>query len=278
MTEMTEQSENGSAKQETVLPSGRSVLRTMLAAEVRRLTGPKAGQQGLLLAAPGLLGRENIGLQGVWTHCYLKDNKGEGVFAGVPLEPGGKFDFVLLAGVLEHVEDPVALVEKAHGYLKDTGRLVLLVARKGGGMPARALASIGGLLDEQDRAARLYTNKDLFETVKDGFDVEVFRGMVRFSVMLWEFVAEYSKRWKSARHAAAAGAEAGLDYAVRAWVYPFQKIGSILDLFLVFSGGYYLAARAKKRPWRRRKIPVLKDGRSIADAAINTRIGSAAPF
>jgi hypothetical protein len=55
-------------------------------------------------------------------------------------------------------------------------------------------------------------------------------------------------------------------------------IAAQLDLLLFFTRGYHLVAIAQRKIWRPRRTPVLKDGRSIADATLNTRIGSAAPF
>ncbi|MDA3874051.1 MAG: hypothetical protein PF795_08825, partial [Kiritimatiellae bacterium] len=58
--------------------------------------------------------------------------------------------------------------------------------------------------------------------------------------------------------------------------YPFQKIAQGLDALFPFTKTHCLVVTAKARPWNERTGVHMRDGRSIADATINTRIGSAA--
>jgi hypothetical protein len=67
-------------------------------------------------------------------------------------------------------------------------------------------------------------------------------------------------------------------FRVYSALYPLFWVAAQLDYALFFTRGYYLIARARWRPWRPRRVPVLADGRSIAEAALGGRIGTAAPF
>ena len=60
--------------------------------------------------------------------------------------------------------------------------------------------------------------------------------------------------------------------------YPFGLLAHLLDKLLIFHRGHRMAFRARRRPWKPRVTPTLTDGRSIADATINTKIGTAGPF
>ena len=65
-------------------------------------------------------------------------------------------------------------------------------------------------------------------------------------------------------------------FRIYSLLYPFLKLAELLDKVFAFTRNHYLVIKAKPRPWIMRKGVKMRDGRSIADAAINTRIGSAA--
>jgi hypothetical protein len=66
---------------------------------------------------------------------------------------------------------------------------------------------------------------------------------------------------------------------VRRATLPLLVLAQGLDMLLFLARGSCLVCRARRRSfWRPRKSPVLLDGRSIADATINTKIGTAGPF
>jgi hypothetical protein len=56
--------------------------------------------------------------------------------------------------------------------------------------------------------------------------------------------------------------------------YPLVWILSKME----FLPAHKLLVKSRRRLWRPRTQPKLIDGRSIAEAAINTKIGTAAPF
>ncbi|MEA2069008.1 MAG: hypothetical protein U9P12_07400, partial [Verrucomicrobiota bacterium] len=58
------------------------------------------------------------------------------------------------------------------------------------------------------------------------------------------------------------------------FAYPLLWLLSKLE----FLPGHKLLVKSRRRHWRPRIQPKLIDGRSIAEAAINTKIGTAAPF
>ena len=62
-------------------------------------------------------------------------------------------------------------------------------------------------------------------------------------------------------------------------VYPLMWfLDKIERLLRGFVPGHNLIAKTKRRVWRARRTPIFIDGRSIAEAALNTKIGTAAPF
>ena len=61
-------------------------------------------------------------------------------------------------------------------------------------------------------------------------------------------------------------------------IYPRAVMAGLRDMVREFPAGYHMVVRARRRVWRPRLTPKLQDGRSIADAALNTKIGTAQPF
>ena len=103
--------------------------------------------------------------------------------------------------------------------------------------------------------------------------MELARTCNRFFVELLEAVAQWGAR-KGADEAGWGASSLRWYGALR---YPF-KLAVALDTLLAFTRGYDLIARARRRPWRPRRAPILSDGRSIAEAALGGKIGTAAPF
>lgn len=186
------------------------------------------------------------------------------------------FDGVVVVDVFERVEEDGRLVAEIHRVLKPTGRLVLNVPhfkrwsllrlwRRWMGSTEAALGQL--------RAG--YTESELFNLLKDGFDVEMARTFGRFFVEALEAMmcGLTLRGGKTPDHETA-------ERIVRLYrrAYPFFQLAAGLDSLLFLTKGHQLVARARRRPWRPRRAPVLADGRSIAEATLSGKIGSAAPF
>lgn len=194
---------------------------------------------------------------------------------------------IVVHDLLEHETEPGALVQECHRLLKATGRLVLCVPHAKQWAAARGLQRLLGLRG----AARLdavhpLSAPGLFDLVKDGFDVEDDRTFGRFFLELAEATVEFTESYSVRKLVTGVPASAeGLAsvvlarrYKIRSFCYPFLVIARVLDGLLFFTKGYHLVSKSRRRIWRPRRSPKLTGGRSIADAAINTKIGTAGPF
>jgi 2-polyprenyl-3-methyl-5-hydroxy-6-metoxy-1,4-benzoquinol methylase len=99
-------------------------------------------------------------------------------------EPAGRFDNIVLGHVLEHVEDPVAALQRIHSWLNGSGRL--LVAVPNSRSLHRQAAVAMGLLDFEEQLndadrkhghRRVY-NPETFrrDVLTAGFEIEKFGG------------------------------------------------------------------------------------------------------
>jgi SAM-dependent methyltransferase len=207
--------------------------------------------------------------------------------AHLPFEDGF-FDLVVVYDYLEYQTDPQALFMECHRVLKENGRVVVHVPRAKRWAVARGLQRALGLPGPKAVGAKPYTATQLFEVIKDGFDVEDERTYGRFFLEMTESLAVFMSEVAVGgmrRRARQLGMEEENDAVaerrqrVRACGYPFHVLANLLDKALFFTTGYYMVFRGRRRHrWAPRRTPVLKDGRSIADATINTKIGTAGPF
>lgn len=156
----------------------------------------------------------------------------------------GSLDLVVILEGLEDVKEDGDLITDCHRVLKGNGRLLINVRlyKKWSLLPInRHIYTV----------RQGYTETQLFRILKDGFDVKQ--------------VASYGKLFT----------ELALHFR---WNKKIFLIASYLDHLLFFARAYNFLAIAKCRPWRPRRIPVLNDGRSIAEAALQSKIGTAFEF
>ena len=204
-------------------------------------------------------------------------------------EADGAFDLVVIVDALERVRDDYAFIRECHRVLKPDGRLVITAARKMvfclGGCPLRSMLGLSWHAKGLERPG--YTSGELFEVLKDGFDVpetdSYSAGCGEAIGLLCEGFANKLVHGPYNMPGAKAGTEDFYHYAklnvFASLVYPLMwMLSKLEDKLLFFIPGYNMVAKTKRRVWRARKQPVLLDGRSIAEAAINTKIGTAAPF
>jgi SAM-dependent methyltransferase len=203
-------------------------------------------------------------------------------------EPDGTFDLVVIVDALERVRDDYAFIKECHRVLKPDGRLVVTAARKMvclGVCPLRSLLGLSWRAKGLERPG--YTNGEFFEALKDGFDVPETDSYstccVEVPGLFCEALANKLARGIYNMPGENTGTEQFYHYTklnvFAALVYPLMWVlGKLDEKLLFFLPGHNMVAKTKRRVWRARKQPVLIDGRSIAEAAINTKIGTAAPF
>jgi len=190
------------------------------------------------------------------------------------------YDVVLLTDVLERVRDDRSLIKACHRVLKPEGRLVIHGMQK---------SFLG--LDQWIRPMRAwertgYTSHEFFDVLKDGFDVPE---TVAYSTYFFEFLGVIGERIANTI-TGGPYTQPGKDirseqfYQYRqlqflvSSVFPLMWLLGKIDSMLFFLPGRWVIAKTKRRVWRKRRTPILVDGRSIAEAALNTKIGTAAPF
>lgn len=200
----------------------------------------------------------------------------------------GVFDRVIIMDHLEWVEDDYGIVAEAHRVLKSAGLLFVDTEHRKRWTFWRPIRKLFGVEERPIQRVRAgYTERALFDILKDGFDIQETRSYSRF------FVEGAETLLRLAVGAFAAGApsdgveEDEADDAdelnqriarIQTFAYPFFLIAAKLDWLIFFTRGYRIRAEARRRLWKPRRTPVLRDGRTLADATLNTRIGTAAPF
>lgn len=188
------------------------------------------------------------------------------------------FDVIVINDILEHVPDPERLLHDCHRVLKQNGVLLLHTPRTKKWAMAQRLRRWMGLDDDgHGPQPRSFTETELFDLAKDGFDFEESRTYNRFFSEFTEGVIQFVSRYRVSQAEAGAAPEDRL-VQVRGAMYPLAVVAGVLDVLVGFTAGYYMVVRARRRVWRPRRTPKLTDGRSIADAALNTKIGTAQPF
>ncbi len=194
----------------------------------------------------------------------------------------GQFDAVVVVDTLERRTDDVALIERIHRTMKPAARIVIETPFLKPS-PLHPLRRMLGFTDARLGQVRPgYSESQLYEALKDGFDVQEVRVFSGFFAEAFEWFARRSAerrvRGPTAWTAEELDAvEFGRLMRIYGSFYPLALIGSALDRLLPFRG-HRIALRAKRRLWIPRKKPVLRDGRSIAEAALGSRIGTASPL
>ncbi|MCF7849706.1 MAG: methyltransferase domain-containing protein [Kiritimatiellales bacterium] len=202
--------------------------------------------------------------------------------AALPFEDH-TFDAVVIIDALKGIANDQGFIRECHRALKTDGRLIILEKRR---RTPSVSALLQRLLGVSPKARGLkrngYARSELFNILKDGFDVPetiyFSNGLVESAGAIGEFVQKvmlHDHYWLPREQT---GQEEFYRYEklyfVAGFTYPLMWLFSKLE----FLPGHQLAVKTKRRSWRPRQQPVLIDGRSIAEAAINTKIGTAAPF
>jgi ubiquinone/menaquinone biosynthesis C-methylase UbiE len=278
----------------------KSLLKQAKLAEIVRLLGPTGGQVCLDVGGDnGVIPYYLRQGGGEWHSADLSEKAVQSMrkLLGdrVHLISGPKlpfqdamFDAVVIIDLLEHLQQDAEFIQECHRVMKPAGRLIVNVPHVKRRAVLPPLRRMLGLTDDLHGHVRPgYTQSQLYEVLKDGFNVEKAHTYSRFFVESVDTVIQFMvRRANKRREAGAKGVMideqdfAKMEKMFRAYslLYPFFWLAAQLDVGLFFTGGYSLIARATWRPWRPRRSPVLADGRSIAEAALGGRIGTAAPF
>lgn len=195
----------------------------------------------------------------------------------IPLE-NGCTDAVIASDVLEYVENPTALVAEFHRILRPKTRLILHVQRKRKSL-LPLFRTWAGLADPlRPRLHSGFTPEDIFDALKDGFDVQEEVGFGKFFTELAEMLAELFAGIIPGTCETASMDERRLRRAILMFTLftPFFWVSAVLDALLFFLPTHHVVLRARRRMlWVPRMTPRLKDGRSIAEAALGSKIGTA---
>ena len=272
----------------------RSPLRRRLLARQMRLLDKVAGQQVLEIsgddAASVAMRNAGGGGGGVWHSLAVSERQAEllaeaGVerihLAALPELPfeEAAFDVVVASDMLEYVEKPAELMAELHRVMRSKTRLILHVRRK-----RRTLVEVfrkwSGLTDPTRPMIHPgFTPTELFDVLKDGFDVQETAGLGRFFTEFANLLAELFAGLIPSSCEPAALNERRLKRAaaVYAAFAPVFWVAGFLDLLFFFLPEHHMVLRAKRRMmWVPRVTPRLRDGRSIAEAALRSKIGTAA--
>jgi SAM-dependent methyltransferase len=188
---------------------------------------------------------------------------------------------------LEHLRDDATFLKECHRCLNPKGELLITVPHIKSFSLNRGLQKILKISDEQQGHVRPgYRLKDLYEITKNGYDMvenHYYGGFFAGFVDTWIQFAGRGLTDADESEDESKGSvlnqkelrQFAKFYKVCSILYPFQSIAKGLDTIFSFTSNHYLVIKAKPRPWQERKNVKMRDGRSIADATINTRIGSA---
>jgi len=271
----------------------RSIRRQAQLGKIKQLLGPVSHQCCLeICAGDGMISRQLRMDGGEWMtrvpDAAAETALGYFVKGGVRClggetidAPDQSFDAVVVIDVLERIRDDHAFIRECHRVLKPDGRLVLSASRRG------VFSLLGSSWRRKGLARPGYSNAEFFDVLKDGFDVpetaSYATGLIEVPGSLFEKLANKFVDGPYTLPPADTGTGEFYHYtklyAFGILLYPLMWLLSKLDNLLLFIlPGRKIAAKSKRRVWRERRTPILIDGRSIAEAALNTKIGTAAPF
>ncbi len=200
----------------------------------------------------------------------------------LPFEDG-LFDRVVIVDALKGIHNDYEFLHECHRVLKNDGWVIITETRR---VPFSLVALLQRAFDISPMAKGQRRNgykvNELFNILKDGFDVPetitYSNGLLESAATLGEFVQ--TRLLQDYYWLVKKNPEKDLLYRYRRLhglagiAYPLLWIFSLLE----FLPGHQILVKSRRRHWRPRLQPKLIDGRSIAEAAINTKIGTAAPF
>ena len=272
-----------------------SVRRVRKLAKIESLVGNTSGLQCLEISyGDGIISAHLRSLGGSWKTAVstrsVADSVGYGINEKIVLIENGElpfednaFDMVVIVDALKGIAADHDFIRECHRVLKSSGWVVISEEfRRPIGSVALLQRLFGVSPVARGQKRNGYTNHELYNILKDGFDVpETFlysNGLLESAAAIGEAIQKLiipDPYWMIREKA---GQEELYRYrrlqTLASIARPLLWTLSLLD----FLPGHKLLVKSRRRPWRPRLQPKLVDGRSIAEAAINTKIGTAAPF
>ena len=271
----------------------RSPLRRRLLSKLARMLDKVGGQNVLEMTADDALSAtlQNAGGGGggIWHSVAVSEPQAEllaesgierihlAVLPRLPFEDAS-FDAVVVSQMLEFAEKPTEFMAELHRVMGPKTRLILHVQRKRKSLVG-FLRRLSGLTDPTRPMVHPgFTPTELFDVLKDGFDVQETAGYGRFFSEFANLLAELFAGMIPASCESASLNDRRLRRAagVYAAFAPLFWLAGILDAVFFFLPYHHMVLRAKRRMmWVPRVTPRLRDGRSIAEAALRSKIGTA---
>jgi ubiquinone/menaquinone biosynthesis C-methylase UbiE len=263
--------------------------------KIEALTGNTGGRQCLEISAgDGVISAHLRALGGSWKTAVATqsaaDSLGYSINEKITRIESGKlpfeenqFDLVVIVDVLKGFTADLDFIRECHRVLKNEGWVIISENRRRPISLAallRRLFAVSPVARGQQRNG--YTRQELYDILKDGFDVPETRlysnGLLESVAVIGEAVQKTitpDPYWIVRSNA---GQEELYRYrrlhTLAVITNPLLRLLGLLD----FLPGHRLLVKSRRRTWRPRRQPKLIDGRSIAEAAIHTKIGTAAPF
>ncbi|QBG47251.1 class I SAM-dependent methyltransferase [Verrucomicrobia bacterium S94] len=193
------------------------------------------------------------------------------------------FDRLVIVDALKYIDDDYTFIRECHRVLRNDGWVVISETKRAPASLTALLQKLAGTNPAARGAVRNgYKANELFDRLKDGFDVPE---TIIYSNGLLETASAigslFRKRtlpipyWLIPEQVPPAIEKSYRTCSTQAALFlPLAKLFALFE----FIPGHQLLVRSRRRHWRPRLQPKLIDGRSIAEAAINTKIGTAAPF
>lgn len=192
-------------------------------------------------------------------------------------------DRVVIVDALKGIANDYDFLKECHRVLKNDGWVIISATRRA---PFSLVALLQHLLRttpvSRGKQRNGYTANELFNILKDGYDVPETicnsNGLLESFSTLGEFAQKLITRgqyWMIQKNVGPDEIDRYQKlYTLAGFAYPLMWLLSKLE----FLTGHKLFVKSRRRHWRPRTQPKLIDGRSIAEATINTKIGTAAPF
>jgi len=273
----------------------RSVRRARKLAKIENLVGSTSNLQCLEISSgDGLISARLRALGGSWKTAVstktAADSVGYNLSETIVLIENGKLPFdegafgmVVIVDALKGIAVDRDFIRECHRVLKSDGWVIISEeCRRPISLTALLQKLLGVSPVAKGQKRNGYTGSELYNILKDGFDVPetilYSNGLLESAAALGEAV----QKLVIPEHYWLIRAKAGQDE-----LYRYQRLHTLAGIAypllwilskLEFLPGHKLLVKSRRRHWRPRTQPKLIDGRSIAEAAINTKIGTAAPF
>ena len=197
--------------------------------------------------------------------------------------PDGHFDLLVIVDSLKNITDDYAFIQECHRIINNSGWVLISERRR---FPVSLVTLIQHLFkvapNNYGCARNGYSKDQIYRILKDGFDVPE---TVYYSNALTEIVAaigdaiqrkiNHGPTWLITKQLSQENLYIYRNlHILSKLIYPLYWLSSLANIF----PKHEMLLRSRRRKWRPRRQPKLIDGRAIAEATINTRIGSAAPF